>query len=371
MTDKNRPALFHFAQVTPVGRSAIASLVVNGMQALSVVDQFFQPIGGSPLSGFPVRRIVFGKWGHLDGTFEEVVVARTTEADIEIHCHGGVSAIKAVATALLQHGGQLVAWQELEKLGLEGELPYWKKVEQLVPYTTTMLGTRIAMQHAAGEIEQLLEQVEQLRAQREFSQAKNLLTAYCHTSQYGKHLIDPWSVVIAGRPNAGKSSLINQLVGYERAIVNRQAGTTRDLLRAPTVIEGWPVEFIDTAGLHDGNDAIEIAGIELAKSQLAKANLVLWVHDLSTPWDKELQQALDQYPVLVVGNKSDLVATSQIATSWNHISVSAQSGAGIDQLLLTIISTLVPSFDADDLKVLFCEELDQQIQHWVKTLPDV
>ena len=109
MIDKNRPALFHFAQVTPVGRSAIASLVVNGMQALSVVDQFFQPIGGAPLSGFPVRRIVFGKWWHLDGTFEEVVVARTTEADIEIHCHGGVSAVQAVTTALLQHGGQLVA----------------------------------------------------------------------------------------------------------------------------------------------------------------------------------------------------------------------------------------------------------------------
>jgi len=371
MTSENRPAFFYFAQVTPVGRSAIASLVVNGMSALSVVDQFFQPISGTPLSGFPLRRIVFGKWLHLDGTFEELVVARTTEVDIEIHCHGGVSAVQAVTSTLQQHGGQLVSWQELEKRGIDGELPYWKKAEQLVPHTTTMLGTRIAMQHAGGEIEQLLEQVEQLQQRREFSLAKNLLTEYCHTSQYGRHLIEPWSVVIAGRPNAGKSSLINQLVGYERAIVNHQAGTTRDLLRAATVIEGWPVEFIDTAGLHDGDDAIEISGIELAKGQLAEANLVLWVHDLSTPWEEELQQELDEFPVLFVGHKLDLVAGSQTTPSWNHISVSAQSGAGIDQLLLSIIATLVPNFDAIDLKVLFCDEMDQQIRDWVSTLPDV
>jgi len=369
MTAENGSALFHFAQVTPVGRSAIASLVVNGVPALSVVDQFFQPLGRTPFSAYPIRRIVFGKWRHSDGTYEELVIARTTESEIEIHCHGGVSAIEAVANTLRQHGGQLMSWQELEQLRFEGELPYWKKAEQLLPHTTTMLATKIAMQHAGGEIEQLLEKAEQLQQQSEFSQAKNLLTAYCQTSRYGKHLIEPWTVVIAGRPNAGKSSLINQLVGYERAIVNQQAGTTRDLLRAPTVIEGWPVEFIDTAGLRDGDDAIEIAGIELAKSQLAQADLVLWVHDLSTPWEEEIQQELDEFPVLFIGNKSDLVTNSQFTSAWNHTRVSAQSGAGIDQLLLAIIATLVPNFDTDDLKVLFCNEMDQRIRDWVSTLP--
>ncbi|MEC9095906.1 MAG: GTPase [Planctomycetota bacterium] len=362
----SRTAKFFFAQVTPVGRSAIATLLVEGSVAIEVIEQYFHPLGGQPLSNYPLQRIVFGKWIHSDGTCEELVVARLSESQTEIHCHGGLAAIEAVKSGLIQGGGALLAWHELEQLG--GELPYCKRVEQLLPKTATSLATKLVMQPANGEVEKVIEDAARLQEQGEAAKAKQILSGYRHTSQLGRHLIEPWSVVIAGRPNAGKSSLLNQLVGYERAIVSQQIGTTRDLLRAATVIHGWPIEFIDTAGLHDGGDAIEIAGIELAKNQLATADLVLWVHDLSTPWESQTQQALADYPVIVVGNKSDLSEALEVGPD---LRVSAKTGAGVKQVCSAVLDTLVPGFESGGFKVLFCEEMDRRIQQLIKEISAV
>ena len=355
-------ARFSFAQVTPVGRSAIATLLVSGNPAVEVIEKYFHPLGGQPFSDYPICRIVFGKWMHADGTYEELVVARISESDIEINCHGGFAAIEAVTSTLLQSGGELLSWQELTCLQIGNELPYWKKVEQLLPRTVTSLATRLAMQHANGEVEEVIEKAIERQQQGEIEQAKEILEPYCHTSRFGQHLIEPWSVVIAGRPNAGKSSLSNQLVGYKRAIVNQQAGTTRDLLRAPAVIEGWPVEFIDTAGLREGDDAVEIAGMELARDQLATADLVLWVHDMTTPWDSDTQRALMDYPTLIVGNKSDLSESATTSSKWPHLKVSAATGDGVQRVLSSALETLLSGISQCPLKVLFCEEMDKRIQ---------
>ena len=358
-----QPALFSFAQVTPVGRSAIATLLVIGIPAVEAIEKYFHPLGGKPFSDYPICRIVFGKWMHADGTYEELVVARISESQIEVNCHGGFAAIEAVTSTLLQSGGELLDWQELASLEIGNELPYWKKVEQLLPRTVTTLATKLAMQHANGEVEEVIEEAIQRQQQGEIEQATKILEPYCNTSQFGRHLIEPWSVVIAGRPNAGKSSLINQLVGYKRAIVNPQAGTTRDLLRAPTVVEGWPVEFVDTAGLREGEDVVEIAGMELAKNQLATADLVLWVHDLTTPWDSDTQQALVDYPILLVGNKLDLSESAITSSRWPHLKVSAETGDGVPQVLSAVLETLLPGILHAPLKVLFCEEMDKRIQN--------
>ena len=93
-----------FAQLTPEGRSAIATLVVAGRQAMAVVEQHFRPLSKMALADYPLQRIIFGKWLHQNGTFEELVIARTDVATFEIHCHGGVSAVAAVAESLEDAG---------------------------------------------------------------------------------------------------------------------------------------------------------------------------------------------------------------------------------------------------------------------------
>ena len=158
----------------------------------------------------------------------------------------------------------------------------------------------------------------------------------------GRHLVEPWQIVVAGRPNVGKSSLINALVGYGRSIVHDTAGTTRDVVTARTAIDGWPVLLADTAGLGAGGDALERAGIELAHQQLARADLVLLVFDLSVPWSEADQALLDGLPgALPIHNKSD-AALAAGAGRPAGLTLSALGGQGLDALLGQIGHALVP-----------------------------
>ena len=117
----------------------------------------------------------------------------------------------------------------------------------------------------------------------------------------GRHLVRPWSVVLAGPVNVGKSSLINALAGYGRSIVHDAPGTTRDAVTATTAIDGWPVELCDTAGLRQGGDAVERAGIERAQERLAQADLAVLVFDRSVPWSADDQALVDEWPGRMLG----------------------------------------------------------------------
>jgi tRNA modification GTPase len=133
-------------------------------------------------------------------------------------------------------------------------------------------------------------------------------------AEVGSHLTHPWRIVLAGRPNVGKSSLINALVGFERALVHATPGTTRDLVTAASAIDGWPVELIDTAGLRSTGDALEAAGIRLAEGQMAAADLVVLVFDASSRGDVDQQQLATRWPeALTVYNKCDRCAPSPSA----------------------------------------------------------
>jgi tRNA modification GTPase len=160
---------------------------------------------------------------------------------------------------------------------------------------------------------------------------------------------------LAGRPNVGKSSLLNALAGHDRAIVHPTAGTTRDAVTHATAIEGWPVELCDTAGLRDSENAIEQAGIELARERLADADLIILVRDQTEPWAAEDQAILDQWPkALVVHNKCDLAASRGARPAG--LSVSALCGSGIEQLLQTISDRLVPDPPPPGAAVPFTRE---------------
>jgi tRNA modification GTPase len=161
-------------------------------------------------------------------------------------------------------------------------------------------------------------------------------------AEVGLRLVSGWRVVLAGRPNVGKSRLLNALAGYDRALVDPAPGTTRDVVTIRTAFDGWPVELADTAGLRAARDPIEASGVALARARQAEADLVVVVLDRSEPWDNaDLALVRDAGRALVVANKCDLAPAWEPRTSaW--ATVSAERGDGIAALGRAIAGRLVP-----------------------------
>ena len=158
----------------------------------------------------------------------------------------------------------------------------------------------------------------------------------------GLRLIAGWRVVLAGRPNVGKSRLLNALAGYDRAIVDATPGTTRDVVTARTAFEGWPVELADTAGLRPSDDPIEASGVVLARARQGEADLVLVVLDRSEPLT-DIDRAIvsEHARGLVVANKCDLPAAWSPG-DLDAVAVSAERGDGIEELVATIAQPARP-----------------------------
>ncbi|MBC8876190.1 MAG: 50S ribosome-binding GTPase [Planctomycetes bacterium] len=135
-----------------------------------------------------------------------------------------------------------------------------------------------------GALEAELTAIVALLENEETDAAADRLRRLERYADFGKHLTTPWRVVLTGHANVGKSSLINAILGYERSIVFEQPGTTRDVVTATTAIDGWPVELADTAGLREGGDAVESAGVRLARERLAAADVVVAVFDRTHRW---------------------------------------------------------------------------------------
>jgi tRNA modification GTPase len=170
----------------------------------------------------------------------------------------------------------------------------------------------------------------------------------------GNHLVAPFRVVLAGAPNVGKSSLMNKIMGYDRAIVLPTPGTTRDSISAQTAIDGWPVELIDTAGLRDASDPLEQEGVARTRHALAAADLVVWVVDGGRCRSGEDREVASVHPdALWVYNKSDVAAT---APRPPGIWTSALTGDGVDALLAAVASRLVPNPPAPGEAVPFAED---------------
>jgi tRNA modification GTPase len=179
--------------------------------------------------------------------------------------------------------------------------------------------------------------------------------------ELGLHLTNPWRVVVSGPPNVGKSSLINALAGYERAIVSPTPGTTRDVVTVTTAINGWPVILSDTAGFRETQDELESAGIKLATNTLSRADLAIFVHDAAMMRDGSADDEANLVQPKLAGhvrvvnviNKIDLIpaadrsqliqrfVSSRSEFGQPHV-VSALNGEGISDLMSTIARALVP-----------------------------
>lgn len=158
-------------------------------------------------------------------------------------------------------------------------------------------------------------------------------------AELGRHLTIPWRVAIAGPPNVGKSSLLNVLAGFQRSVVAPVPGTTRDVVSVELAIDGWPVEFLDMAGLREANDELERAGVERALAALASVDLVLWLFDAT---ESNPARPVPMVPVgraLTIANKCDLTDSPPEA----DLLISAKTGAGIPALCDAISRKLVPT----------------------------
>jgi tRNA modification GTPase len=225
----------------------------------------------------------------------------------------------------------------------------------------------VLMDQYHGAPRKAFDQIEASLQAGDSASAQQQIDALLAHAATGLHLVQPWQVVVAGRPNVGKSSLVNAIAGYQRAIVHSLPGTTRDIVGIQTALDGWPVEISDTAGLWAGGDPIEQAGIDLAKNKIAAADLVVLVFDSSMPWTAADQDLFETHPgALLVSNKSDLPAVPGPHPAG--LLVSAATSAGVDDLCQAIARRLVPHPPPPGAAVPFLAEQVQRIRGYLELL---
>jgi tRNA modification GTPase len=301
-------------------------------------------------------------------TIDQVVVtyyaaprSYTGEDLVEISCHGSPVVLRFCLEHACRCGARLAEPGEFTlRAYLNGriDLPQAEAVRDLIE-STTLFQARVAAQQAEGSVsrrirpikEQLLELIALLEAGIDFAEddvsvapaeeilrriqpVKSALAALISTFDYGKLVHSGITLAIVGRPNVGKSSLFNQLLEQDRAIVTDIAGTTRDLVSEVAAIGGIPVKFVDTAGIRAGHDLVETLGIERSYQAMTDADITLVVLDLSEPVHSDdlalIQRAKSQGRYILVGNKSDLPCRADPPEAF--AAVSAITGQGLDQL---------------------------------------
>ncbi|MEK6249044.1 MAG: 50S ribosome-binding GTPase [Planctomycetales bacterium] len=322
---------------TPVGRSALATLLVRGPQAIRLIGQFLVLAQGKRFGA--TDRILFGHWRTVSG--EEVVVGCRDEQCVEIHCHGGPLAVSLITEDLCASGCRMIDWRQ------------WSDD----PGDALRDAARIAIADARcesaaivlldqyqGALSAEIEEIVQLLGRSDERAAVQLLDRLLAVSRFGLHLTVPWRVVLGGRPNAGKSSLINAMVGYDRSIVFDEPGTTRDVVTVDLALDGWPFQLVDTAGLRSINEQLESTGVEAARKKLSTAELQVLVFDGSISWTDDDQQLLCDWPeALVVHNKMDIASNSALKKGMlkKGLWTSAVTREGVDSLIAEITNRCV------------------------------
>lgn len=324
--------------LTAEGRGAVAVVRVWGPEALVVADAAFRPARGLRLVESPAGRLRLGRIGAGLGDEVVAVVLDGEPPEVEIQCHGGPAPLALVVTALTAAGAEPAAPEDWAG-HVTGSITEAEAALDLA-HAPTIRTAEILLDQQHGALAAEVRQAIQL-APAEPARAGAILDALLDRSAVGLRLISGWRVVLAGRPNVGKSQLLNAIAGYERAIVDPTPGTTRDVVTVRTAVTGWPIELADTAGLRESSDPIESSGVMLARSRQAAADLVLLVLDRSEPLTAADRIALATLPAaLVVANKSDLPAAWE--SPAGPLAVSALEGTGIESVLSALASRLVP-----------------------------
>lgn len=351
-------------RVTGDTPSAISVIELSGCGAIDWIERNW-----SPANGQKELRIDSIRYGNLcidSDIGESIIVCRTAQDRFELHCHGGKLATQTILSRM-EKSGITIATQEAWCKGNQDDLWISQATLALVD-AKTLRTTRILLDQQKGASVRALKQIDSAIRHGDMPLAQQLADDLRAWNELGLHLTQPYEILLCGPPNVGKSSLLNRLLGYQRAIVHEQAGTTRDLLAEESSIDGWPVRIKDSAGLRTAIDAIEQAGVERAILASRMADLQLILVDPLQGWTTEHQQLLDLNPKksLILETKSDLPKQKNIGyielfdTQFQPHRVSSISGQGIQELLDVISKRLVPKVPQAGQAVLI-NPMQQQV----------
>ena len=360
-------------------QSGIGIIRISGDDALMIADRVFKSADKKcKLQDVPSHTIHYGFIYDDERMIDEVLVSvmraprtYTRENTVEINCHGGILTMKKTLEAVLSHGARLAEPGEFTKraflsgrvdlsqaeavidvinarntMALDSSLKHLrggmkKKIEDI---RHDMLGNVAAIESALDDPEHLsldnYGETLSVDVGRYMKELNHLL----ETSENGRLIKEGIQTAIIGKPNAGKSSLMNLLLGTDRAIVTEIAGTTRDTLEESLMIGGIPLQIIDTAGIRDTEDIVEKIGVDKARKMADESDLVLFVVDGSVPLDEndlKVMQLITDKKVIIILNKSDL--ETKVSREDIHryidkpiVEISARTGQGLDELEGTI-----------------------------------
>lgn len=368
------------AIATAMSDSGIGIIRVSGDEAVLVVDQIYRNVKNNKvLSTYDSHTIHYGLIVDRNGNLvDEVMVSvmkapksYTMEDTVEINCHGGILMMKRILDLVLKSGARIAQPGEFTKraflngridlskaeavmdiIHARNEFALQSSVKQLKGSVFDFIKEiRRILIHEIAFIESALDDPEHFDLESE-GYGENLLENVNRIGQRIKNLIDSYEngrllkdgihTVIVGKPNAGKSSLLNVLTGEERAIVTEVAGTTRDILEETVSIDGILFRILDTAGIRSTEDVVEKIGVDRAKNALKEADLILYVIDSSVPLDENdesIFRMIRDKNVIILLNKSDLdsvVTENMIDCRYKVIRTSMKEKDGIDLFIQTV-----------------------------------
>lgn len=365
---------------TPMGEGAIGIVRLSGPEAVEIGDKLYK--GKKKLKDVPSHTI---NYGHIidpetDEVVEEVMISVlrapktfTREDIIEINCHGGILTINRILELTMTHGARMAEPGEYTKRAfLNGRIDL-SQAEAVMDFirSKTDRASKVAMNQIEGRLSDLIKQQRQsileILAQVEVNidypeyddvedattefllaqskKIKNEINQLLETGTQGKIMREGLSTVIVGKPNVGKSSMLNNLIQDNKAIVTEVAGTTRDVLEEYVNVRGVPLRLVDTAGIRDTEDIVEKIGVERSRKALSEADLILFVLNNNEPLteeDRTLYEVIKNEDAIVIVNKTDLerrLDIEEVKTMIGDtplIQTSMLKQEGVDELELQI-----------------------------------
>ncbi len=362
------------AIATPAGEGGIAVIRVSGPEAVTICDRVFA--GKKPLSKAATHTLSYGHIEYEGKVLDEVLAAVmraprsfTGEDVVEINCHGGSFVTRSILSAILASGAVMASPGEFTKRAfLNGKLDLsqaeavidliqaesdaavslsvnqlkGKLSDPISRHRERILNLAASLDVMADFPDEDVEETPDAQVEATLSELIESLGEMKNQAEQGRLIRDGIQTVIVGKPNVGKSSLLNALSGMERALVTQQAGTTRDVIEERVRLGNVCLNLFDTAGIRSGAETIEEMGIKKAKEYLEKADLVFFVVDRSRDFEKEDQEILslvkDKKTILVL-NKTDLAPVAVLPDELSEmprVLLSAKQKEGLDRLAKTV-----------------------------------
>lgn len=328
---------------TAIGEAGIAIVRMSGDDSINIIDKIFVSASGTKMAEAENRKFLYGHICDGDKKIDEVLVVKmkgphsyTAEDIVEIHCHGGVVSVKRILNLILSKGARLAEKGEFTKRGfLNGriDLTQAEAVIDLIKAKTD-ISFDLGLNQLGGALSEVLnklkdelvsmqalivanidfpdEDIEDAAYNDLLDRSNKILEKMdklLENSKNSRLLRDGINTVILGKPNVGKSSLLNGLLKYDRAIVTDIAGTTRDVIEDYINLDGVLLKISDTAGIRETEDEVEKIGVNIAREKLKDSDLVIAIFDISRDFDqddKEILKLIENKKHIIILNKDDL-----------------------------------------------------------------